>query len=101
MSAPAKKPSTGRKVRRISSTELSKHLSSVLSRVHDRNETVIVERNGKPLCQVMPIREPGTFMLSDLVKLLESLPPPEKEWADAVREVIAEQELYEPRKWRR
>lgn len=101
MSAPAKKPATGRKVRRISSTELSKHLSSILSRVHDRNETVIVERNGKPLCQVMPIDESRAFTMADLAKLLRSLPPPEKEWADGVREVIATQDLYEPPKWRR
>lgn len=101
MSAPAKKPSKSRKVRRISSTELSKHLASVLTRVRDRNETVIVERNGKPLCQVTPIDESRAFTMADLAKLLRSLPPPEKEWADAVREVIATQDLYEPPKWHR
>lgn len=101
MSAPARKPTGKQRVRRISSTELSKHLSSVLSRVRDRNETVIVERNGKPLCQVAPIEERREFTIADMVKLLQSLPPAGKEWADAVAEHVANQETYKAPKWSR
>jgi prevent-host-death family protein len=101
MSAPTRKPSNGRKVRRISSTELSKHLASVLTRVRDKNETVIVERNGKPLCQVVPIDERDKFTVADLAKLLASLPPAGKEWADAVAEHIANQETFKAPKWSR
>jgi prevent-host-death family protein len=100
MSAPANKPANPRKVRRISATELSRHLSRVLSRVHDRGETVIVERNGKPLCQVAPIEEGREFTLADLGRLLAEQPLG-RDWADAVAEGIANQDVYEPPKWSR
>lgn len=101
MSAPTRKPSNSRKVRRISSTELSKHLASVLTRVRDKNETVIVERNGKPLCQVVPIDERDQFTVADLARLLTEIGPLGRDWADAVADHVANQEPFEPRKWRR
>jgi len=66
----------GHRVRRITSTELAKRLSDVLNRVHDRGETVLVERAGKPICQITPIPEEPGLQLSELVDLLGSLEPP-------------------------
>ena len=91
----ARKTASGRTPRRLSATELAKRLSDVLNRVHYQRETVIVERGGKPLCQLTPVPASLDFHLSDLVALLDSLPSPGEEWAEAVAQGVAEQDEFE------
>jgi antitoxin (DNA-binding transcriptional repressor) of toxin-antitoxin stability system len=95
----AHKSASGRPLRRLSATELAKRLSDVLNRVHYQNETVIVERGGKPLCQITPVPRSLDFHLSDLLSLLDSLPSPGEEWAEAVAQGVAEQDEFEGFKW--
>ena len=96
-----KKTASARHGRRLSATELAKRLSDVLNRVYYQRETVIVERGGKPLCQLTPVPRPLDFHLSDLVALLDSLPAPGEEWAEAVAEGVAEQDAFEGFEWPR
>jgi antitoxin (DNA-binding transcriptional repressor) of toxin-antitoxin stability system len=103
MAKPAeeKKFASGRPLRRLSATQLAKKLSDVLNRVHYQRETVIVERGGKPVCKLAPVPGSLEFQLSDLVALLDSLPSPGEEWAQAVRQGVAEQDEYEGVEWPR
>jgi len=95
------KPGRDGLVRRLTATELAKRLSDVLNRVHYRGETVVVERGGKPLCQLTPVSRSFDFRLSDLVALLDSAPAAGEEWAAAVAEGVAEQEDFEGFEWPR
>ena len=99
--AAERKTAPSRPVRRLSATELAKKLSDVLNRVHYQRETFIVERGGKPLCQLTPIPRSPDFHLSELVSLLDSLPSPGEEWAEAVAGGVAEQDEFEGFKWPR
>jgi antitoxin (DNA-binding transcriptional repressor) of toxin-antitoxin stability system len=103
MAKPAvqRKLASGRPLRRLSATELAKKLSDVLNRVHYQRETVIVERGGKPVCQLVPVPASLEFHLSDLVALLDSLPSPGEEWAQAVAQGVAEQGEFEGVEWPR
>jgi antitoxin (DNA-binding transcriptional repressor) of toxin-antitoxin stability system len=101
MRAPAKKRSTTRNVRRLSATEFARKLSDVLNRVHYQRETIIVERGGKPLCQLVPAPTSLDFQLSDLVALLDSLPPADAEWAKMVARGVSEQDEFEGLEWPR
>jgi hypothetical protein len=87
--------------RRVSATELARKLSDVLNRVHYQRETVIVERGGKPLCQLAPVPSSPDFRLSDLLALLDSLPSPGEEWAAGVAQGVAEQDEFEGLEWPR
>jgi antitoxin (DNA-binding transcriptional repressor) of toxin-antitoxin stability system len=69
-----RKTAPGRSSRRVSATELARRLPDVLNRVHYQRETIIVERGGKPLCQIAPVPSSPDFKLSDLVTLLAALP---------------------------
>lgn len=101
MSATARKGSSKRTVRTLSATEFSKQLSDVLNRVHYQRETIVVERGGKPICQLSPVSAPSNFQLSDLVALLDTLPLADEEWAKAVSQSVAGQEDFEGTEWPR
>jgi antitoxin (DNA-binding transcriptional repressor) of toxin-antitoxin stability system len=99
--AAERKIASGRPLRRLSATELAKKLSDVLNRVHYQRETVIVERGGKPVCQLAPVPRSLEFHLSDLVALLDSLSSPGEGWAQAVAQGVAEQDEFEGFEWPR
>ena len=99
--AAERKTVSGRPLRRLSATELARSLSDVLNRVRYQRETVIVERGGKAVCQIAPVPSSLDFDLSDLVALLDSLPSPGEEWAEAVAESVAEQDEFEGFEWPR
>lgn len=86
-------------MRRISATELGKNLSDVLNRVHYRGETVLVERGGKPVCQIAPLVHIEDFTLTNLMEVLGSLGEPGSAYAEAVRAGIAEQDNFEGTHW--
>jgi prevent-host-death family protein len=44
--------------KRISATELARRLGDILGRIRYRGDTFTVERNGKPVARLTPIREP-------------------------------------------
>ena len=101
MGAPAGRGPASRQVRRLSATEFAKKLSDVLNRVHYRHETIVIERGGKPVCQLTPVSGSLGFQLSDLVALLDSLTHAGDEWAEAVAKGVAEQDEFEGFKWPR
>ncbi len=95
-----KRPHAARsRVRRVSLTDLRRNLGRVIARVEDRDEPVIVERDGRPVCQIVPAPPAAVRTLGDLVEYMRRTPGPGKEWADRVAEGVASQPVEEIRAW--
>ena len=47
----------------ISATELKNKLSEVLNSVYYNQTTVIVEKHGKPVARIIPIKRPNKLMI--------------------------------------
>jgi len=58
-----------------------------MNRVRYRNESFIVERGGKPICEILPARPPK-FSGADLVDLLRTLPKPDEDYLAIVEELL-------------
>jgi antitoxin (DNA-binding transcriptional repressor) of toxin-antitoxin stability system len=85
---------------RISATEAARHFSELLNRVRYRGESFMVERGGKPVCEIIPPRE-ASFSVADLVRLLKTLPPPDKGYRIAVERFIKDQQRVAGSPWER
>ena len=109
-SPPGRKPSTkgrarppllaGARARRISATDAARTFSDLLNRVQYRGETVVVERGGRPICEIMPAM-PLRFTLTELVALLRSAPKPDAGYWDTLEKITRHQPLAEPSPWAR
>lgn len=84
----------------ISATKAARSFSEIMNRVRYGGESFIVERGGKPICEIIPARPPS-FTGSDLVRLLRSLPQPDEEYLTAVEELQAKQRTVAESGWPR
>ena len=72
-----------------------------MNRVRYRRESFIVERGGKPICEILPARPPK-FSGAELASLLRSLPTPDEEYLnDDRRGVDAKQPTVAESGWQR
>jgi len=71
-----------------------------MNRVRYRGESFVVERGGKPVCEILPAKPPK-FSGRDLASLLRSLPKPDEEYLLTVENLIAKQAPVAESKWRR
>ena len=85
---------------RISVTEAVRSFSELMNRVRYRGESFIVERGGKPICEILPARPPK-FSGAEFAALLRSLPKPDKEYLAVVEELIAKQPTVAESGWQR
>lgn len=85
---------------RISATEAVRSFSELMSRVRYRGESFIVERGGKPICEILPARPPK-FSGAELAKLLRSLPKPDAEYLRIVEDLAAKQPRVAESGWQR
>jgi len=85
---------------RISATEAVRSFSELMSRVRYRGESFIVERGGKPICEILPARPPK-FSGAELAKLLRSLPKPDAEYLRIVEDLAAKQPTVAESGWQR
>ena len=85
---------------RISATETARRFSELMNRVRYRGESFIVERGGKPVCEVLPA-QPPKFTGRELANLLRSLPKPDEEYLALVEDLTAKQPKVAESKWRR
>jgi hypothetical protein len=85
---------------RISATVAARSFSELMNRVRYRGESFIVERGGKPICEIHPARPPK-FSGTQLVHLLRALPRPDKEYLATVEELLVRQDLVADSGWRR
>ena len=72
---------------RVSATEAARKFSAILNRVAYKGESFVVERAGRPVCEITPAR-PVKFTGADFAALMRSLPRPDKAYLDAVDEII-------------
>ena len=84
----------------ISATETSRRFSELMNRVHYRGESFVVERGGRPMCEILPA-QPPKFSGRELADLLRSLPKPDEEYLLLVEKLAAKQAPVTESKWRR
>jgi antitoxin (DNA-binding transcriptional repressor) of toxin-antitoxin stability system len=71
-----------------------------MNRVRYRGESFVVERGGKPICEILPARPPK-FSGAELASLLRSLPRPDEEYLAIVKELITKQPTIAEPGWQR
>ncbi len=84
--------------RRMSASAAARSFSELLKRVQRGGETVTIERDGVPICEVAPVRL-GRFTVADLVTLLRATPKPDAQYCDVVEAITRNQPLVEPSPW--
>jgi antitoxin (DNA-binding transcriptional repressor) of toxin-antitoxin stability system len=85
---------------RISATVAARSFSELMNRVRYRGESFIVERGGKPICEILPA-SPPKFSGAQLVDLLRSLPKPDKEYLAVVEDLTTTQPVVAKSAWQR
>lgn len=84
----------------ISATEAVRSFSELMNRVHYRGESFVVERGGKPICEIIPAAPPR-FRGSDLANLLRSLPKPDEDYLTLVEDLTTKQPTVVDSGWQR
>ncbi len=85
---------------RITATEAARKFSEILNRVKFKGESFIVERNGKPICEISPSESEG-LSTQELVEILKSGPHPDKAYLDILEEITRNQPTVAPSPWER
>ena len=85
---------------RISASKAARSFSELMNRVRYRNDSFIVERAGKPICEILPTRPPK-FSGADLVYLLRTLPKPDEDYLAIVEEPLEKQPVVKESGWQR
>lgn len=85
---------------RISKTEAARTIFELMNRVRYRGESFIVERGGKPVCEILQAR-PARFSGEGLADLLRSLPKPDEEHLALVEMLTAKQSPVAESRWPR
>ena len=85
---------------RISATETARRFSELMNRVRYRGESFVVERGGKPICEILPA-QPPKFSGRELADLLRSLPKPDDGYFALVENLIAKQPRVAGSRWPR
>lgn len=84
----------------ITATAAARTLSDLLSRVHYRGESFIVERGGEAVCRIVPAG-PRRATVADLLRALESAPRPDGDYLDTVAAVVKQQPKAGRGRWGR
>jgi antitoxin (DNA-binding transcriptional repressor) of toxin-antitoxin stability system len=77
---------------RISATQVARTFPDLLDRIRNRGEEFIIERGGKPVCTMSPVKPPRCTG-ADLAALLRSLPKPDAAFEDFALSAISASEL--------
>jgi antitoxin (DNA-binding transcriptional repressor) of toxin-antitoxin stability system len=85
---------------RISATRAARSFSELMNRVRYRGESFVVERAGKPICEILPAGPP-TFSAGQLAVLLRALPKPDEQYLAIVEDLVARQPTVAESGWRR
>ncbi|HUK51872.1 MAG TPA: hypothetical protein VL099_01130 [Candidatus Binatia bacterium] len=85
---------------RISATQAVRGFSELMNRVRYRGESFVVERGGKPICEILPA-SPASFSGVELANLLRALPKPDEEYLAIVEALIAKQPRVADSGWER
>ncbi len=96
--ADVRAPAWNRSRRVISATAAARSFSELISRVCYKGETYVVEKGGRPMCELSPV-ESDRFTGADFLAILGTLPKPAEEFLAAVEEAARRQSTLEPSPW--
>jgi antitoxin (DNA-binding transcriptional repressor) of toxin-antitoxin stability system len=85
---------------RISATQAARGFSELMNRVRYWGESFVVERGGKPVCEILPVA-PAKFTGSELAGLVRSLPKSDEEYLRTLEEPVATQSSVAESGWPR
>jgi prevent-host-death family protein len=85
---------------RVTATEAARKFSEILNRVAYKGESFVVERSGRPVCEIRPAEEEG-ISTGELVEILRSGPHPDKGYFDLLEEITRNQPAVAPLSWER
>lgn len=85
-------------ITRVTATEAARKFSDILNRVRYRGEEIVIERGGEPVAKIVPVG-PTAFTLSQLIRLLASLPKPDAGFRKIVREIARKQPPLPDSRW--
>jgi len=85
---------------RVTATEAARKFSEILNRVVYKGESFIVERSGRPVCEIRPADE-GGVSTEELVEILRSGPHPDKGYLDVLEKITRNQPAVAPLSWER
>ena len=86
---------------RISATKAARNFSEILNRVAYKGETFVVERSGRPVCEIAPAKEKRGISTKELVKFLKSAPWPDKGYFKLLEKITRNQPKVAPSPWDR
>jgi antitoxin (DNA-binding transcriptional repressor) of toxin-antitoxin stability system len=85
---------------RVTATEAARKFSEILNRVAYKGETFVVERSGRPVCEIRPAEKEG-ISTQELVEFLRLGPHPDKGYFDTLEEITRNQPMVAPLRWER
>lgn len=74
----------------ISATYLAKNLSDVLTRVKDRGERFVIQRDGETIATITAASKPSGITVAELVARIGNLPIPDDDFADDLERIQAD-----------
>ena len=84
----------------IAVADLATSLAEVLSRVHDRGERFIIERDGAPVATLAPVSATSSITLREVIARVGDLAPPGDGFAEDLEAVQAAQPPVGQPAWR-
>ena len=85
-------------MRKMSATEASRTFSEILNRALYRGESFLIERGGKPVCEIKPAAL-SRFTVADLADLMKILPPIDKDYLRTVEDLSRSQPTIPESPW--
>ena len=84
--------------RTISATVAARSFSDLINRVGYKGERFLIERGGKPMCELVPIAT-NRFTGGDFLEVLAALPRPAAEFLDTVEQLALSQPAIGDSPW--
>lgn len=82
----------------MTATEAARNFATFLNHVCYRGETYVIERAGKPVCQLSPV-QPQHCSGRQLMTLLASLPRPSEAFLSVLQQISNSQSVVEASPW--
>jgi antitoxin (DNA-binding transcriptional repressor) of toxin-antitoxin stability system len=96
--AAAESPATTKT--RVTATEAARKFSEILNRVAYKGESFVVERGGRPICEISPAKKQG-ISTQELVQFLKTVPYPDKGYFKMLERITRDQPKVAPSPWDR
>jgi antitoxin (DNA-binding transcriptional repressor) of toxin-antitoxin stability system len=84
----------------VSATKAARSFSDLINRVRYGGESFVVERGGKPICEIVPAKPP-VFSGRELAELLRSLPKPDEDYLAGIENLVENQSMVARSGWPR